>query len=52
MNVKMTIENGKVTALSYDYTASVNPMNLKATIIPISANGAMSVSASYSNFQY
>ncbi|MBE6835726.1 MAG: hypothetical protein E7515_05705 [Ruminococcaceae bacterium] len=52
MNVKMTIENGKVTALHYDYTASVNPMNLKATIIPISANGAMQVSADYTNFKY
>ncbi len=52
MNVKMTIENGKVTALSYDYVASVNPMNLKATIVPISANGAMQVQASYSNFKY
>ena len=52
MNVKMTIENGKVTALHYDYAASVNPMNLKATIIPISANGAMQVSADYTNFKY
>ena len=52
MHVDMTIENGKVTALSYSYSASVNPMNLKAAIVPIKANGAMQVQASYSNFQY
>jgi len=52
MNVKMTIENGKVTSLHYDYVASVNPMNLKALIVNISANGAMQVSADYSNFKY
>jgi hypothetical protein len=52
MNVKMTIENGKVTSLHYDYVASVNPLKLKAIVLNINASGDMQVSADYSNFQY
>ena len=50
-HVDMTIENGKVTALSYSYSASVDPLSLKAGI-SINGKGAMQVQASYSNFQY
>jgi len=52
MNVKMTIENGKVTALHYDYVANVNPLSLKALILNIKGQGDMKVSADYSNFKY
>ena len=52
MNVKMTIDNGKVTALHYDYVASVNPLKLKAIVLNINASGDMQVSADFSNFQY
>ena len=52
MHVEMTIENGKVTALSYSYGASVNPLKLKALVLNINASGAMQVQASFSNFQY
>ncbi len=52
MNVKMTIENGKVTALHYDYVANVNPLSLKALFLNIKGQGDMKVSADYSNFKY
>jgi hypothetical protein len=52
MHVDMTIENGKVTALSYSYVANVNPLKLKALVLNINGSGDMSVQASYSNFQY
>ena len=48
MNVRMTIENGKVTKLHYDYEASVNPLE----VLIIKADGHMTVTADYTNFQY
>jgi hypothetical protein len=49
MNVTMTIENGKVTALHYEYVANVNPLQLLGVI---KATGDMKVVADYTNFQY
>jgi hypothetical protein len=45
----MTIENGKVTALHYEYVANVNPLQLLGVI---KATGDMKVVADYTNFQY
>ncbi len=50
--VDMTIKDGRITYLHYDYSANINPLSLKALVLNIKATADYTVSATYSNFNY
>lgn len=51
-HVEMTIEDGKLTSLKYNYTAKVNSLGVKVIVATAKGTGAFEVKAEYSNFSY
>lgn len=48
--VKCVVENNKLVSYSLSYTMTVNSLNLKATLLPITGTGAGKMECSYFNF--
>lgn len=51
-HVEMTIEDGKLTSMKYNYTAKVNSLGVKVLFATTKGTGAFEVKAEYSNFSY